>query len=586
MFMRRFAFPSVFLAFAVALVAADQVLWPEADLSRYIGTQEGVGQPLDKAIHGVVADDLQLRAQERAMAAATTVQDSGVALRKALDLLPRMNLSERRVQLLQEAAARYPGSLDPNLVYAARALATARARAPDHQGLAELLPWLREAALGKTVDAELGRELVAWAGIVGNAAFITEFAKEFCSRREVNAGQRRLLLEKAIAWFEAQQPESAARKELEALREALDTEVDRTTQIKALLKAVDARLHKNDVAGLASEVDQMLKAFPESASQVIPLLTRAATTAAAKKQWTDLERFWTLFQKFPGQTDPGVLQAIERAAHAGLRVVIPEKKDGVAGRIVESMARVLPAQSDLHSYLKGECWVRSGAQGECPKLLYRVVFRPDASVTIDGRLDEAIYEGLALMPGPFWASITKEETPHEAGPLRLEARMLYTTADLFLAVRVPEPHPDTMLMAIPAGDDVGCCSDDCIALFLGLARLPEACDQYVIAAGGSYHLFARTELGKAALEGLPFQAACQVERSGYAVEMRIPLGRLGWSGRAAGRLVYANVRRNRYLNAETAKEEGGAVGVRQSIHWPPIRGMDYGWPLLGFLQFE
>ncbi|HBC88002.1 MAG TPA: hypothetical protein DCZ94_13710 [Lentisphaeria bacterium] len=257
-------------------------------------------------------------------------------------------------------------------------------------------------------------------------------------------------------------------------------------------------------------------------------------------------------------------------------------------------------QADMHQFLDGEKWAHSGRPGNPPKPLYVIAHKSEAAITFDGKLDEPIYSELVPLPGPYCLNNGEDvEKPVQAGSLALKSYLFYTDKFLHVGVKVPEPCMDALRCKLPAGENSGAWADDGIELFFDMTRNLSEYLHWHVSNGEAFSYVKSKISGYKISKDLIIQMshgkvldefACATYKGNdyYTMEFRIPLSQFTDSSDAkalSGRLVNANLRRNRYLSAKMT--EGTSFhGERLEISWGQESGFWHNPHRFNFMVFE
>jgi hypothetical protein len=576
-----------FLLLAAGLWLTDHFAWKEARLSLYIGKHSDITQPIDEAVGNLVSDEIKMQRLRETVDRAENVTAYGKAAQALFGHLGAGQQTDEQVSLMIEVVAKHGGAKDPNILMAETFLAKHYAAKGDGEKLLPILRHLREVAFSEPLNELLVQDIVGWAARGSLADFLAETAEQACAADGLSAAARLSIAVAALEFFEKSQ-DAARQAAFAKRREEFLGKAEVEKNFLASAARIQALVRNKDYAGALAAYDNQAGNFPQFRAKLLLVLGMIAGGAADGDAAEPLQETWKRISAFQEPlTDPNQRQEFTAATRKSLGFLAGEKDAEFFLRIADADLR-LADSPDFRYYAAGERWARGGQKGPPPKPLYVIAYRPNAGVKIDGVLDEEVYKNLQPLPGPFWSALgDTEPEAKEAGPLACEARILYDDQNLYFGVRVPEPHPQELKRLLQAGNDDNCWLDDCLEFFISEERRPEDYQQWICTPAGSFRhaLFGTRHEGAAATEH-PFEGAGCLGEKGYTLEVRIPLAQLNISGRPSGKLVNGNLRRNRYLSASMAREEGCEVGERQNISWSRMKGNWHNADRFDFWKFE
>ncbi len=575
------------------LALLDRQLWATARLTRYVGRYTGLSGAVDDAVQSQFGEHMEWSRMEEDLARAETPEDYGALLQKLSEHLGSMGRTQDRVALMEKAVVRFPGASNKPLLAAHTLLAKRYAKAGEREKLREILDLLVPVAEGPPIRMPLLKDILDWAHAGGLDAFVERLGERAHALPGLRADERLDLLA-VLQRHYSETGDDGKLAALAAIQEAYTQKASIAKLVERRQNEIRRRLKQKEWDEALQEVADTMKAYPAYADMFFGLghaLAKAAVRRGDKKMAV---RIWDCFQ---GVSPPAQEGRARKAAHEMARNLLPFVLQAVApDAFVPTAQKALERYPGLRNryghYIEGEVWVRGEQEGPPPKLLYVLRFQPDASMTLDGKLDEPVYGELDPMDGPFWLHAGTKAPLTEAGELKLKAKLFYTKTHLWMGIESPEPN----MRGLQAGERGGRVSEpwksDCIEFYLDSDRAFGRYQQWIVNANGGYeHLFlknagieytGRREKRKAED---PIETAVTHQRDAYTLEARIPLSLLPLEPPFSGRLMNGNLRRLRPTGPGMEAPEPYRNARLLTISWTKT-GHGHNTHRFAFLRFE
>lgn len=192
-------------------------------------------------------------------------------------------------------------------------------------------------------------------------------------------------------------------------------------------------------------------------------------------------------------------------------------------------------------------WGEISRAQEVPRI---VSPRVSAAPEVDGALEDAVWQSAALV-ATFTRPLSKQVAPG------VVARVCHDGRALYIAVECHEDKPKAIRCERREGD-TELWRDDCVEVWVRVGQEQTEFDQYIVNAAGA-KVAVRARIGHPLTRvDVPWQAAAQIGRRAWTVEMGIPFATLGIQEPASGVLIQLKIGRERY------------AGGRQELWtWPP-----------------
>jgi hypothetical protein len=583
----------IFLIAFAALVGTDYLAWKASNLSLHLGQVGGLASPVDDYFNSHYDNMFKKERLEKQLATATNEEEYLAVTKDLAKVLGDLGYTVAQSSLLVEIVEKYPNSRDTRVIEANKVLAESYASAGRVADTLQKLECLREIALKPNLNNTLINDVLRIAEKAKAEDFYVQ-TSELLLKSNIKPDQQLSIMVNLMKFYEKNGKKdkvASTEKSIQELRKKVDVSKILEKEAKSIIASFAAG---NFDAGFASTAS-LIKQFPDQREQLQLIYVAAVIQAARAKNAVALTKGWGFLAKteyVPSSTkDKATFDAFSKAAMDSARYFL-EIND------LEGLARIGEMTSNLSdefayligNFVKGEIWARTGRKGSCPKLLYKIVYRPGQDLELDGNFDESVYKDLQPFPGDFWRSfcgggvnlpIVKEEQ------FTLTAYAFYTEKYLYLCVNAFETNMSLIRLAQRSGDNREAWKDDCIEFFLDPHRDLKYLHQWIGSAGSSYAHYQHTG-GDESLtrpEGEGLKSAARRFSDHYQVEIRIPLTQLVDSGDVSGMLVNADIRRQRHLSTSMkagTEFENAAILI---VCWSPTGG-GFHPARYNFMEFE
>lgn len=582
------------------IVGLDLLLWKEADLDRYLRTSEskeesagGLTSPLDHFFSSILGDDLVRYRLEERKKKAKTVEAYGEILAALAPLYQKMEKEKEYRLLLEEAVRLYPANRHAAILEAHQKLAELYLASQEKDKALPILSSLWKAGMEKPVLLPVVENVLQTAQRGGFDTFFVSASKEALASPHIESTAKFTILNRLEDHFKTAKnvAEIAA---LAPIKEALKSATDKRKLFGSQMKEVSRNPQTANLETPFALLGEIFQEAPPDVAKFLRPCAQLISTAIRQRKMDLLLPLWENLAKCKSlsslpSSDLTVFQT--QIFEPSLSATAAAEKRDASRRIFEIAQSLHSSFATYAPFLETEKWLAEGKRAPAPRPYYRIAYRPQAEIALDGVLNEPVYNEIAPMPGPWYISANSAPIAgptEEARDLKPIVKMFYTDRDLWIGILAPEPQANRIALSIPPGCNPNCWEDDCFEIFLDLER-SLAYEQFVAAAGGSYALFVTDPMGrdwgKRAQElQTPLHVASKIEENRYTLEIRIPRDHLFATTELKGRWIYGNVRRNRWIRPpelDRTKYSGEA-----RISWCNIGGGERPSYLFGFLEFE
>ncbi len=569
------------------MILVDQFAWKIARLERYIGRAEGITGAVDQYVNEQLRPSLNRAELERKLQEAKGPEEYGEVGQALFELLGEMGKTTEQRELMLETVKLYGRENDPNIVLAHEFLAKYYLKTGRKTALGKTLARLREVAEGPPTDGSLLQDVVRWAKAGGLDEFFVETAERAHTLPGLQPEQRLSIVMDLVQYHRKRGDRDglAKAKKFESKYRKL-TNVGKIVVNQA--KKISAYIKKKKVDDAFALLRDTTEKYPEFARRLLKVVVALIKQANTQKKTGIMMDAWKLaagMGPLPPR-DKNLKHDIPAAAQASMSALLLDNRFDAARMISAISDELAPGGKSYEYFFKGEEWARKGRKGPCPKVLYRIAYRPDAKVNIDGRLDEDVWAGIKTLPGPFWVSFDRAEAGvTEAGELKLEARIFFTDKVIMVGVKCPEPFMLDLKRNLPAGPSSNCWTDDCVEFFIGYNRT-FSYRQFVATAGGAYYQYFLNQKKPKVKSDSRIITAAAFGDNAYMIEFSVPLDLLPVNNDLHGKLVNGSLRRNRWLSTQMAEQARQPGSKRSEISWSRMGGGSHGYELMDFMLFE
>lgn len=578
----------VLVLLVLLMITIDKYIWSVADLSRYVGKSEGISAPLDSIMSEILSPTLKREKLIAKLKVTTDVKEYGKTLGALAKLLDEMKLIDEKDVVMVQAVQRFGEVRNPDIIAAYEFLIKQRLKNNISSDARLYLGRLRDLALTGKPDGPLLQKVIDNADGAGFTDFVAKVAEMAHPNKRLPTGVRLLMLRQLLI-IRREEGNLAEVAKLEELSKQYSERGGIERLVKEQMISFYAKVKKKEYNEALVVGERIEKMFPDYSRITTLMYWRIANEAVRHKRPELFRQMWEIIPARGVPDDESAEKKFRSMLNNALMNVSPGTEPELFRKIFAEGEKISFFDKTPY-YYAGEKWVADGRKGKPPKQFYTIAHRPDAAVKLDGNLDEAVYGSLESLPGAFFGVFNGSDTENRpAGRYKLDVKMFHTETDIYIGVKVPEPHVSDIRLNLPSGLHKQSWQDDCIEIFFAPGRGYGNYYQFVCTPNGTFYRYdydSATPKKEMTEEQYPVFGSLKTDEA-YILEIKIPLSNLPNKGKWSGKLVNFNIRRNRWVQGAMQTELPGAEKIDFcTVGWCNTDDTTHGWAKFEFVEFE